>query len=572
MRNKSSIYKIYSIAVFTIAMVLIAITFKTILISNVNLIILIIIFIVYILTIRFKLKVLDKKIFYFDMGIRFILLVLYGKEISSIIPFIIFLSLIFIDSERDCFDVVRFSGEIYLITFTTGLIFEKLYFPFIVYPLDINILFQLSSYVFLLTLFTSVFVILNNIQNKKYNVSYIRYYLTYTLFANFLSQSFFFLSLLFLINKDYRLMLFSMFYTMMFLMFYAYQNYKNNSIRESIDFIENVNNLIDQSKYLENYNELKSFLGKNDIFQKRIRGYYFILNKKNVPLEEYGNCENRRITEEIKDAIIKNDEEKLEKLKNDNIDMLMFNVKPNNELIGVLCLLTDLKNRNEFYMNINRVIENHIYYLTENIELKDKLKNDLSLTVETVLSLIEAKDPINRGHIRRVAYYSYMLGKSLEFSKDELENLRFSSLLYDIGKIEVPDNILKKEGALTDVEYKEIKRHPLIGYNLLKNIDEFKDILTGVLQHHERINGSGYPFGLRGDEISIQAKIIGIIDVFDAITSRRPYRGALSANFALRYLKKNQGRLFDENICSKFIEDIEEGKIKIIRRKDDIFN
>jgi HD-GYP domain-containing protein (c-di-GMP phosphodiesterase class II) len=359
---------------------------------------------------------------------------------------------------------------------------------------------------------------------------------------------------------------------MMFLMFYAYQNYKNNSIRESIDFIENVNNLIDQSKYLENYNELKSFLGKNDIFQKRIRGYYFILNKKNVPLEEYGNCENRRITEEIKDAIIKNDEEKLEKLKNDNIDMLMFNVKPNNELIGVLCLLTDLKNRNEFYMNINRVIENHIYYLTENIELKDKLKNDLSLTVETVLSLIEAKDPINRGHIRRVAYYSYMLGKSLEFSKDELENLRFSSLLYDIGKIEVPDNILKKEGALTDVEYKEIKRHPLIGYNLLKNIDEFKDILTGVLQHHERINGSGYPFGLRGDEISIQAKIIGIIDVFDAITSRRPYRGALSANFALRYLKKNQGRLFDENICSKFIEDIEEGKIKIIRRKDDIFN
>lgn len=367
-------------------------------------------------------------------------------------------------------------------------------------------------------------------------------------------------------------MLFSIFYTMMFLIFYAYQNSKNNNIRESIDFIESVNNLIDQSKYLENYNELKSFLCKSDIFQKRIRGYYFILNKKNVPLEEYGNCTNRRITDGIKDAIIKNDEEKLEKLKNDNIEMLMFNVKPNNELIGVLCLLTDLKNKNEFYMNINRVIENHIYYLTENIELKDKLKNDLSLTVETILSLVEAKDPINRGHIRRVAYYSYMLGKSLEFSKDELENLRFSSLLYDIGKIEVPDNILKKEGALTDVEYEEIKRHPLIGYNLLKNIDEFKDILPGVLQHHERINGSGYPFGLRGDEISIQAKIIGIIDVFDAITSRRPYRGALSANFALRYLKKNQGRLFDENICSKFIEDIEEGKIKIIRREDDIFN
>jgi hypothetical protein len=151
MRNKSSIYKIYSIAVFTIAMVLIAITFKTILISNVNLIILIIIFIVYILTIRFKLKVLDKKIFYFDMGIRFILLVLYGKEISSIIPFIIFLSLIFTDREKDYFDVIRFSGEIYLITFTTGLIFEKLYFPFIVYPLDIKIIFKIRNIMYLIS-------------------------------------------------------------------------------------------------------------------------------------------------------------------------------------------------------------------------------------------------------------------------------------------------------------------------------------------------------------------------------------------------------------------------------------
>jgi HD-GYP domain-containing protein (c-di-GMP phosphodiesterase class II) len=175
--------------------------------------------------------------------------------------------------------------------------------------------------------------------------------------------------------------------------------------------------------------------------------------------------------------------------------------------------------------------------------------------VEAFAAAIDGKDPYTHGHSRRVTLYSMLLGKALELDKQQLEYLRLSALLHDIGKIAVPGYILTKEEKLTDQECGRLKEHPQRGVNILKHIKEFGPLLGGIKHHHERWDGDGYPDGLKKDKIPYLARIITVADAFDAMVSQRVYRKALSEDEALKELEECSGTHFDGELASKFIDE-----------------
>jgi putative two-component system response regulator len=156
--------------------------------------------------------------------------------------------------------------------------------------------------------------------------------------------------------------------------------------------------------------------------------------------------------------------------------------------------------------------------------------------------LIEARDPHTQGHCERLADYSVALGDALGLGREDLTALRQGGVVHDIGKIGIPDSVLLKPGRLTDDEYEMMKQHPVIGDALFAHLPAFAAVRPIVRHHHERLDGSGYPDALRGDEIPLLAQIISIVDCFDAMTSTRPYRQALSIDAACEELRRDVQR------------------------------
>lgn len=175
----------------------------------------------------------------------------------------------------------------------------------------------------------------------------------------------------------------------------------------------------------------------------------------------------------------------------------------------------------------------------------EKLQASLMQTVEVATVLSEMRDPYTAGHEHRVAEIAVAIGKEMGLDEYELEGLRVAGYLHDIGKINIPSEILSKPGKLTELEYEIIKGHPQSGYNALKDVDFPWPVAQVALQHHERINGSGYPQGLKGDEIILQARITAVADVVEAMGSHRPYRPGLGLEPALKEIERGSGTLYD---------------------------
>jgi len=174
----------------------------------------------------------------------------------------------------------------------------------------------------------------------------------------------------------------------------------------------------------------------------------------------------------------------------------------------------------------------------------------LLATVRALVSTIEAKDGYTSGHSTRVHLLSMLLGKDLGLDENELDCLKWASLLHDVGKIGMPESILNKPGALTDEEFRIVKQHSQRGYQVLNHIPQLQDASQAVLLHHERYAGGGYPLGIEGEGIPRPARIIAVADTFDALTSRRPYRHARSQDEALAEIRRVRGTQLDPDVVS----------------------
>jgi len=177
-----------------------------------------------------------------------------------------------------------------------------------------------------------------------------------------------------------------------------------------------------------------------------------------------------------------------------------------------------------------------------------KLKKAIEETINAFISAVEIRDPYTAGHQLRVAKLSLEIAGEMNLNKMQLDTIRIAAILHDIGKIYIPNEILNKPSALTETEYNMIKNHPVAGYDILKTIDFQMPIAKIIYQHHERMNGSGYPQGLIGNEIMLEARIVNVADVVDAMISQRPYRSSQSIEDALDEIETNAGILYDPEV------------------------
>ena len=206
--------------------------------------------------------------------------------------------------------------------------------------------------------------------------------------------------------------------------------------------------------------------------------------------------------------------------------------------------------------------------LADEVEIKTQENENLSLRiVQTLAEAIDAKDNYTNGHSGRVAKYTREIARRFGYSQKRQDEIYMMGLLHDVGKIGVPDAVINKPAKLTEEEYAQIKTHPVMGDGILKNIRERPKLAVGARWHHERYDGTGYPDGLSGDKIPEEARIIAVADAYDAMTSRRSYRGILPQDIVRNEIKNGKGKQFDPAFADIMLTMIEEDKDYILREK-----
>lgn len=212
---------------------------------------------------------------------------------------------------------------------------------------------------------------------------------------------------------------------------------------------------------------------------------------------------------------------------------------------------------------------NNFNHMAGNIEalvrrLKQALRQNQELFLETIRTLaaaIDAKDPYTRGHSERVASYSMALSRHLGLKQEEVFQIHIASILHDVGKLGIKDVILNKPGGLSDEEFEIMRQHPSIGAQIMSPIRMLKDIIPGIRNHHETWDGNGYPDRLLGDQIPMVARIIGVADTFDAMTTTRPYQQAMTLEYVLAKMRSMSGSRFDPLVIDAFLAAVEAGDI-----------
>lgn len=212
-------------------------------------------------------------------------------------------------------------------------------------------------------------------------------------------------------------------------------------------------------------------------------------------------------------------------------------------------------------LNVLRSIGHTTLVAVENTMHLIESKNNFVQTIDALVAAIEAKDQYTRGHSQRVSSIAVKIADRIGMAKQQIEELRIAGILHDIGKIGISDRILLKKGPLTKEEYEIIKKHPAISNRILYPIGLSERILKAVAFHHERFDGKGYPFGLTNESLGLEPQIIAVADAYDAMTSSRPYRGALSYEKAVAELKNNKGSQFHPGIVNVMLQLLEEKEV-----------
>src|SRR6202047_3747115 len=214
----------------------------------------------------------------------------------------------------------------------------------------------------------------------------------------------------------------------------------------------------------------------------------------------------------------------------------------------------------ETFNNMAGDIESYIARLKQAAEENREL---FLGSIRMLAAAIDEKDPYTRGHSDRVAKYSVMVGQQLGLSPEELDKLRISALLHDVGKIGVDDRVLKKPGALTAEEFQIMKQHPSKGANIMRPVAQLKVMLPGIELHHEHVDGKGYPYGLKEADIPLMARIIAVSDTLDAMTTNRPYQSAKEIDDALQVIRKLAGSKFDLKVVAALEAVVQAGKLRL---------
>ncbi len=236
-------------------------------------------------------------------------------------------------------------------------------------------------------------------------------------------------------------------------------------------------------------------------------------------------------------------------------DLICVPVKAGDRVLGALQVVNKLEGTfDEDDLEVLTAFSNQVAIAIENASLYEELRSTFLSTVEGLADIIEKRDPYTGGHTRRVRDYSLIIGKAMDFSRDELETLHLSAVLHDIGKIGVPDSVLHKEGVLSQEEYGVMTAHPAIGGEMIEHISQLKMLVPHIRSHHEKFDASGYPDKIGGEDIPIISRIIAVADAFDAMTSNRPYRDGRSHEEAFEELRNCSGTQFDGKVVEAFHE------------------
>jgi HD-GYP domain-containing protein (c-di-GMP phosphodiesterase class II) len=187
------------------------------------------------------------------------------------------------------------------------------------------------------------------------------------------------------------------------------------------------------------------------------------------------------------------------------------------------------------------------------IESIGKLEESYFSTIQSMAAAIDANSTYSNGHSARVAGFAVKIGRAMGLCQDELDTLERAALLHDIGSIYIPDHVWRKEGPLTVEEQSLVRQHPVLGAEILDSVTSLKQESQAILHHHERYDGTGYPYGLKGLAIPLESRILAVADAFDAMTSERPYRSVLNMRDALEELYSNAGNQFDPRVVEGFL-------------------
>jgi putative nucleotidyltransferase with HDIG domain len=214
-------------------------------------------------------------------------------------------------------------------------------------------------------------------------------------------------------------------------------------------------------------------------------------------------------------------------------------------------------------LNLLAILANTASSAIANHSLYQDLQASYLHAISGLANSIEARDSYTAGHTERVSILAEILARRLGWNESRIRNLRMGCTLHDIGKIGVPDSILNKPGALTKEELAKMRSHPAVGLKIIRGIELFQPAVPYIGDHHENFDGSGYPRGLKGEEISIEGRLLAIADTFDAILSDRPYRKGREVSDAVSELLENRGRQFDPLLVDLFLEVLVNGGIEV---------
>jgi putative nucleotidyltransferase with HDIG domain len=270
-------------------------------------------------------------------------------------------------------------------------------------------------------------------------------------------------------------------------------------------------------------------------------------------IKPFGHCLVRKGTFITIDEVLSDKDLRLQRQHTPFIcEMVFAPLEIKSEACGLLGVSSDANEFSSFDLEIFCSLGAQAAIALENANLYQKLHDTFIHTTEALAEVINSRDPYTGGHTMRVSQYALQLGEKLGLSTKEKEDLRLAAILHDIGKIGIDDAILRKRGALSQAEKNIMKKHPEIGAAILEHIDDMSGVIPGVRHHHEWYNGSGYPAGQARKDIPLIARIIAIADVFDALTTDRPYRRALGRRDAVKCMTVAADSHFDPVLLDLF--------------------